>query len=53
MLQISISISDDEDVRIFDFVETQELVLVNTLFKKPATRLITYRSGPHATQLEA
>ena len=43
---------NDEGGRILDFAVAHDLVVVNTLFKKRDSHLITYASGGHTTQVD-
>jgi len=45
-------VRNEEGGRIIDFAEMHELARVNTDFKKRATHLITYGSGPRTTQVD-
>jgi len=45
-------VRNEEGDRILDFAEMHELALVITYFKKRATDLITYDSGPRTTQVD-
>lgn len=41
-----------DGIRILDFAEAHDLAVVNTLFKKHHSHLITYESGVHLSQLD-
>ncbi len=41
-----------ERERILEFVTAQDMVVVNSFFKKPEQHLITHQSGGHCSQID-